>query len=176
MGMTGRDIWTIIHGMGFGMVLFLLFPVVLGVYWMLGRSGDVLPDREKYLRLLLVGLVVMTILAWLTDISGTFFSYAWFRAQPSGSADLAKFPQAYLLAHPQLAAWEDYGMEWKEHLAWFVPILLTAAVYLIFSYRDRVFSEKILFRAVFLVLAGSFLATALAALLGALVSRIAPVR
>ncbi len=40
---------------------------------------------------------------------------------------LPQYPKYYLMSNPQTADWHEFGMEWKEHIAWLVPMPLTAA-------------------------------------------------
>jgi hypothetical protein len=51
--------------------------------------------------------------------------------------DLTQYPRSYLLENPELAAWHNFGMEWKEHVAWMSPILATAVAYVVLRYGLR---------------------------------------
>jgi hypothetical protein len=71
-------------------------------------------------------LAAMAVLAWLTILTGTYIIYPWYRTTPpAGGANLAAYPRAFLVAHPSTSAWHSIGMEWKEHVAWLVPIAIT---------------------------------------------------
>ena len=72
--------------------------------------------------------IVMAVLAWLTVLTGAYIIYPWYRAvPPPGTANLAAFPQRLLLSSPATIGWHSIGMEWKEHVAWLVPISITMA-------------------------------------------------
>lgn len=176
MGFTVREILTIIHGMVLGGLLLLVFSGVLAGLWGLRRYGSIEVAAGRHFRTLFIGMIAITALAWLTVITGTYLPYPWYRATPPSNADLAQFPMAYLLSNPHLAFWEDYGLEWKEHLAWFAPILMTAATFIIIRYREKLFNKKNILRAVTVFLFMAFIAAAIAGILGALVTKIAPVR
>ena len=66
-------------------------------------------------------------------------------------------------------------MEWKEHVAWFAPILATVVAYIVWRYRDGLAENDRLrkYTIVFFVLA--FAAAAIAGLMGALITKAAPV-
>jgi hypothetical protein len=45
-------------------------------------------------------------------ITGTWVVYPWYRESGPSS------PKAQLLANPDTKDWHEFGMEWKEHIAW----------------------------------------------------------
>ena len=128
MELTARSLWTIIHGMGFG-ALYLM--ACSGALVELHRrySSSVRPAIEiEDQRFLSRYLIAMAVVAWLTVLSGTYIVYPWYRAAPPpGATDLAAFPQRFLMSSPSTSAWHSIGMEWKEHVAWLVPISITMA-------------------------------------------------
>jgi hypothetical protein len=79
---------------------------------------------------LIAGTWIMAIVAWITVITGTYIVYPWYRATAPKGADLTQYPRAYLLKDPELAVWHNFGMEWKEHVAWLAPILATAVAFI----------------------------------------------
>ncbi len=176
MAFTWREIWTIVHGMVLGGLLLLSFSGVIIGIWSLRPNPQEEAIIDKKINRLFSLLVLLTILAWLTVIMGSYFPYAWYRATPPAGADLSQYPMAYLLSKPGLGFWEDYGMEWKEHLAWFAPILLTAAAFIFNRYRRRLFEEPRIRKALMVFLILAFAASAVSGLVGALVTKIAPVR
>jgi len=176
IGFTSREFWTIIHGMVFGGLLLLPFPAILVALWDL-RSGSLTDTiRKRRFRLLMISLYIMTFLAWLTILSGTYFPYPWYRAIPPDQADILKYPQAYLYSNPNLSFWEDYGMEWKEHFGWFIPILLTTVSFIFTRFGTRAVYDTKIFRAIMTFLLIAFTATVVSGIIGALVTKIAPVR
>jgi hypothetical protein len=80
------------------------------------------------------------------------------------------------MASPATAGWHDIGMEWKEHIAWFAPICLTATVYLFATYGGRLRQHKGLRGAVFGFAALALVATGVAGFFGAMLIKYAPVR
>ena len=81
-------------------------------------------------------LTAMAVLAWLTVLTGAYIIYPWYRAvPPPGTANLAAFPQRLLMSNPSTSAWHSIGMEWKEHVAWLVPISITMAAAVFSQYR-----------------------------------------
>lgn len=52
------------------------------------------------------------------------------------------YPRYFLLANPNLTAWHNFGMEWKEHVAWLVPILATAIAAVVYQYGPKLIEEE----------------------------------
>jgi hypothetical protein len=52
-------------------------------------------------------------------ITGTRVVYPWYRDPAPDS------PRSVLLADEATVDWHEFGMEWKEHVAWLSPILAT---------------------------------------------------
>jgi len=66
-------------------------------------------------------------------------------------------------------------MEWKEHLAWFAPILATAVAYLVSRYGARLAKEDKIRRAVIVIFTLAFLTAAITGLFGAFINKAAPI-
>ncbi len=47
------------------------------------------------------------------------------------------FPSGFLVSKPTTAGWHNFGMEWKEHVAWLAPILATTVAYMVTKYGAR---------------------------------------
>src|SRR6185437_1670993 len=90
--------------------------------------------------------------------------------------DLAGYPQRLLLATPLTAGWHNLGMEWKEHIAWFAPITLTAAAALVGRYGHHLRYLSALRQAVWGLLVAGFACAAMAGFFGAMLNKNAPVR
>jgi hypothetical protein len=123
----------------------------------------------------------MAIFVWLTVLAGTYVVYPWYRAvPPAGTAKtpaaLAEYPKYELLASPKTAEWHNFGMEWKEHLAWLAPILATAVAVLVTRYGRRAVADAMLRRALLTLYVLAFASASIAGLLGALIDKAAPVR
>ncbi len=177
MEITSREFWTVIHGMTFGAVFLLAFAGGLaGLYSLRPEWVTVEGLKERMFRLN-VGMWVMSAVAWLTVITGTFIVYPWYRATPpKGLTDLAAFPRSLLLASPTTAEWHNFGMEWKEHVGWLAPIAATVVAFAV-TYYGPSLSKRIGERntlIVFFVVA--FATAAIAGMFGAFLNKVAPVR
>jgi len=182
MGFTMHESITILHGMVMGAIVLLVFPVVLAGLWCLRPEWITSKGLKKHLSLIKAGTWIISIFSWLTVIVGSYLPYAWYRLKPPVSAhsmsglDLMKYPAAYLLGHPNLSAWEEIAMEWKEHAGWIVPILATAVAFIVTYYNSRLLEEPKLRNALFTLLSIAFVVAAMCGLLGALITKIAPVQ
>lgn len=176
MQLTEREFWALIHGMVLGTIFLLAFGGGLAGLWSL---------REKYLTeegvtermpRLMVGTTVMAIVAWLTVIVGTWIVYPWYRAvAPAGTTDLTKFPKALLVASPDTAEWHNFGMEWKEHIAFLAPLLATAVAFATLYYGVQLIHRGEIRRAMVIFFTLAFAAAGIAGLFGALITKAAPV-
>jgi hypothetical protein len=173
MEITLRSLLTILHGMGFGALFLLAFSGAFVELVHLGQ-GNTAPSNDNLLR---VYLLVMTILAWLTVLSGAYIIYPWYRAvAPPGTADLSAFPQALLKSHPNTIGWHSFGMEWKEHVAWLAPISITMVTAVFIHYGRQLRSHIAIRRAVLAFVAAAFFAAAVAGFFGAMINKNAPVQ
>jgi hypothetical protein len=173
MEITLRSVLTIIHGMGFGALFLLAFS---GAFVELVQiaQGSSTASNERGVRLY---LLVMTILAWLTVLTGAYLIYPSYRAvAPAGAVDLSSYPQAFLKSHPNTIGWHSLGMEWKEHVAWIAPIALTMVTVVFFHYGRQLRNHLALRRAILAFLAVAFLAAAAAGFSGAMINKYAPVQ
>jgi len=176
MAITFRDAVTALHGMGLGALLLLLFSgAAFGLYaTMIAERPWTQADGR---RVMPAYLAVMAVLAWAAVLAGAYVVYPWYRAHPpAGVADLTAFPRSLLLSSPATAGWHDIGMEWKEHIAWFAPISLTAAAAIVARYGAGLRAMKPLRDAVIGLLLLAFFATCVAGFFGAMLNKFAPVR
>jgi hypothetical protein len=118
----------------------------------------------------------MAIFAWLIVISGTYIIYPWYRAPAPEGADLSLYPRSFLRASETLSVLHTFGMEWKEHIAWFAPILATGVAYLVMRYGPEMAKNSQLRRIVIVLLVLSFVMASIAGVFGAVLSNAAPVR
>jgi hypothetical protein len=167
MALTAREFWLLFH---LGVSVVYLHAFITGLAEV--RLGA---QRNR----LLAGTAIMAVVAWLTVISGTWFVYPWYRAEPlSESAQLQDYPQYYLEEHHNLAYWHEFGMEWKEHVGWLSPILATAVAFIVIRYGPRLVEagrEQRNLRWMLAVLfTVSFLAAAVSGALGAFINVVAP--
>jgi hypothetical protein len=176
MEMTSREIWTLIHGMGLGAVFLLAFAGGLaGLYSLRPELLTVTGIRERMTRLV-AGTWLMALAAWGTVITGTYVVYPWYRASPPEGANLLDYPRYFLLDNPNLAAWHTFGMEWKEHVAWFSPILATVVAFIVLRYGKKLAQMPYLRNAVIITFILAFSAAGIAGLYGALITKAAPIR
>ncbi len=117
----------------------------------------------------------MALAAWLTVITGTYIVYPWYRAKPPAGGDLSLYPRSFLKADPSLSAWNVFGMDWKEHIAWFAPILATVVAYVAWKYGSCLAENDRLRRMMIVIFVLAFAAAGIAGLLGALITKVAPV-
>jgi len=177
MEITTRELWTLIHGMGFGAL------------YLLGGSGAIVALYRKHsigsqdvnasggVRFIGVYLSAMALLAWLTVLSGTYIIYPWYRAAaPAGATNLAAFPRALLLSTPNTRQWHSIGMEWKEHIAWLVPIAISMAATVVVKYAHDLTNHRQLRSAVLGFIAVSLVAAGIAGFFGAMLDKNAPVQ
>jgi hypothetical protein len=176
MSMTVRELWTVIHGMGLGAVFLLAFAGGLaGLYSLRPEWVTISGVRERLMRLT-IGTWVMAIASWLTVITGTYVVYPWYRAKPpEGLTELSDYPRYFLLSVPDLAAWHTFGMEWKEHVAWFSPILATAVAFVVWRYGDQIAQNPKLRSTLIVMFILAFAAAGIAGLFGAFITKAAPI-
>ncbi len=179
MELSAKELWTALHGMIFGAGFLLAFAGVFFELWSL-RSDWLTDDgARRGGRRLIAGAWIMAILAWLTVIIGTYVIYPWYRAKPPNGVTgvaLAGYPKALLLSKPQTADWHEFGMEWKEHIGWFAPILATAVAFVVTRYRRELAGDPQVRRAVLMLFTTAFFCAAVAGMLGALINKFAATR
>lgn len=177
MEISTHDLWTVVHGMGFGALFMLAFSGALAeLYRLAAPSGATQPSqREK--TLLNFYLLAMVVLAWLTVFSGAYIVYPWYRAvPPAGATDLADYPQRLLLSNGKTSEWHNIGMEWKEHVAWLAPIAMTMVAYVTWKYGRAITRPRHMRTAVLAFTVAAFAATGVAGAFGAFLNKYAPVR
>ncbi len=175
MTLTIREFWTAAHGMILGALFLLAFAGGLaGLYSLRPEYLTATGLRERLARLKW-GTTLMAVVAWLTVISGTYIVYPWYRAKAPEGADLTLYPRSMLKADPALSAWHTFGMEWKEHIAWFAPILATVVAFIVWKYGPAIAENNQLRRALIVLFILAFAAAGVAGLFGALITKIAPV-
>jgi hypothetical protein len=176
MELSSREMWTVLHGMLFGAVFLLAFGGGLADLYSLRPQLITPPGVNERVRRLRLGMWTMAAIAWVTVISGTWIVYIWYRAKPTPGADLAHFPKFFLIASKSTAEWHEFGMEWKEHVAWLVPMAITSAAYIVQVYGRRLTDMPLLRRAVMGILVVSFGAAAVAGVFGAFINKVAATR
>jgi hypothetical protein len=79
------------------------------------------------------------------------------------------------LDNPNLAAWHTFGMEWKEHVAWFSPILATAVAFVVWRYGGQIAQHPKLRNPLLILFVLAFAAAGIAGLFGAFITKAAPI-
>lgn len=169
MTLTLREFWTVAHGMIFGAVYLLAFAGGFAGLWSMRTPLLTTEGIEERLRRIRIGMWVMTVMAWLTVITGTYIVYPWYRAP------IPESPRSKLIADASKKAWHTFGMEWKEHVGWFAPILATAVLFLVLYYGDRLSEDERLRKAAMALFVVAFLAAAAAGLFGAFLNKVGPI-
>jgi len=176
MELTFKETWTALHGMVFGAAFLLLFSGGFVAIWNLG-SSDLTPQAAtRQLRRLSIGGWLMVLLVWAAIILGTYCIYPWYRAKPAAGASLVDYPKYLLLSKPQTADWHEFGMEWKEHVAWLTPILMTAVLWIVLFHGRLLVQHVRLRRVVLFLFTVAFFCASVAGVFGALINKAAPTR
>ncbi|HSI79820.1 MAG TPA: hypothetical protein VK919_04125 [Solirubrobacterales bacterium] len=169
MELTGREFWTLAHGLFLGGAFLLAFAGGLAEFYSL-RPALVTPGEVKRrTRRLVAGTSGMAVIAWATVITGTWVAYPWYRE------DVPESPRSELLADPDTESWHTFGMEWKEHVAWIAPMLATAAAVIVLYERQDLIRNQAARRLAIGVFIAAFVTAAIAGILGALITKKAPI-
>ena len=167
--LTDREIWTLVHGMGLGAVFLLSFGGGLAGLYSLREDLVTAEGIRERTRRLLAGTWIMAIVAWLTVLSGTFIAYPWYR-DPAPTS-----PRSILRSDEATAVWHEFGMEWKEHVAWMAPFLATAVAFAVAYYGIQLVKRGDIRRTAITLFILAFLAAGAAGVYGALITKAAPV-
>ena len=177
MEITLKDAITVVHGMFFGALLLLAFTGAATALYAVSTSQGRWDITRAQQRGLSWYVALMALMAWLAVLLGAYAVYPWYRAHPpAGLVDLSGFPQRLLMSNPATSRWHDIGMEWKEHIAWFAPISLTAAAFLVARYGAHLQVMHSVRRALFGLFVLAFLSAGVAGFFGAMLNKYAPVR
>jgi hypothetical protein len=172
MNFTTREWWTLIHGMVFGAVFLLAFAGGLAGLYSL-RPGLVTAEGVKErMRRLKIGVTAMAVAAWGTVITGTWIVYPWYREEDARPIS-ARFQ---LLAKEDTADWHEFGMEWKEHIAWIAPILATAVAFIVVYYGTNLIRHDRVRKTAMVLFVLAFSTAVVAGAFGAFITKVAPVK
>jgi hypothetical protein len=170
MDLSQKEWWGLIHGMGFGAVFLLAFAGgIAGLYSLRPELVTDAGIRERMIRLK-IGVVAMAVAAWGTVITGTWIVYPWYRAKSVDS------PKSILLSSESTKNWHDFGMEWKEHIAWISPILATVAAFIVIYFGTGLIKHDRARKIVMTLFVLAFVMAAIAGIFGALITKVAPVK
>jgi hypothetical protein len=175
MGLTENEFWVVFHGMFLWTVFLLAFSSALIGLWNMRPEWIGVAGFQQRLRRLVAGARIAALSSWLAVLTGTYILFPSYRGRPPEGADPANFPRAYLQSKPELAAWHE-AMEWKQQIAWLVPILATAVAYVVTRYGPRLAHEEKIRRALIVLFTIAFCAAALAGVIGVFINKAAPMR
>jgi hypothetical protein len=166
---TDREWWTVIHGMGLGAVFLLAFAGGLAEFYGLRSDWETRAGIAARMLRLRIGVTAMAVAAWGTVITGTWIVYPWYRDPAADS------PRSTLLADEATKDWHEFGMEWKEHVAWFSPILATVVAFIVIYYGVNLIRHERVRRTAMILYVLAFLFAAVAGAFGAFITKVAPV-
>lgn len=190
MELSNRETWTVLHGLVLGTLFLLAFAGGLAGLWSLRPGYITAAGIQERMRRLYIGSWVMAAVAWATVISGTWIVYPWYRAKLAilGENEFAGCagqvvpgatcsPRDFLLsdASGNTHLWHEFGMEWKEHIAWAAPILATAAAFLVAYYGPRLIARPWLRAVTIVMFVGAFAAAVVGGAFGAFLNKVAPI-
>jgi hypothetical protein len=177
MEISWRGLVTVGHGMLFGgFFLLVLFGSLVKLWQSVFESHPVVLTPRGYL-LEQIYLWKTAALGWLAVLTGTYVVYPWYRAvPPKGTLDMALYPKQVLLGSSTTAGWHNFGMEWKEHVAWLAPIAVTMVAYVWTQYRSEVREHRQIRSAVLVFAMVALLAAGIAGGFGAMINKYAPVQ
>jgi len=169
MDLTSREFWALVHGILLGGAFLVAFTGGLAGFYSLRPELITEAGVVERMRRLEWGTAGMAALTWLTVIVGTWVVYPWYREDTPDS------PRSQLLANPDTEDWHTFGMEWKEHVAWIAPMLATAAAFIVFYYKRDLIRHPTARRMAMALFVGAFAVAVIAGVLGALITKKAPV-
>jgi hypothetical protein len=167
--LSNREFWALVHGVLLGGAFLLAFSGGLAGFYSLRPELVTGASVHERIRRLMIGTTTMAGLVWLTVISGTWIVYPWYREETEDS------PRSLLLADPDTEDWHTFAFEWKEHIAWIAPMLATAAAFIVLYYRDDLIKNQTARKIAMGCFVAAFAIAVIAGLLGALVTKKAPV-
>jgi hypothetical protein len=168
--LSNREVWALVHGLLIGGPFLLAFSG--GLAALHGLRGEYLTQegiRER-VRQLRIGATAMAVLAWATVLTGTWVLLPWYRE------DSTESPQSVLLSDPDTRLWHEFADVWKTHIAHMAPILATSAAALVLYYGPSLARDRTARTVVLALLLGAFAVAGVAAVIGSLVTRAAPIR
>lgn len=170
MELTDREIWALVHGMAIGGPFLLGFSATLAV--LAGLRADQLSAGaiERRVAQLRVGAGALALSAWTIVLIGTWVLLPWYREDSPDS------PRSVLLSDDSTRQWHEFADVWKTHVAVLSPVLATAGAALVVYYGGALARDRAARGVTLALLLGAFAIASVAALIGSLVTRAAPIR
>ena len=192
MKLTNRETWGLIHGLILGATFLLAFAGGLAGLYSYRNQWMTEEGTAERVRRLSVGFWVMAVAAWGTVITGTWIVYPWYREvlakvgddKLAGCADALLpipgkcSPKEFLVSNVSgnTESWHEFGMEWKEHIALLAPMLATSAAFIVVYYGRKLATASGVRRLAIWLFVLAFATAAVAGVLGALITKVAPVK
>lgn len=169
MELTNREIWALVHGLVIGGPFLLAFAAVLvSLHGLRAELLTAAGVRERVAQLRLAG-GVMALMSWTIVAIGTWVLLPWYREDTPDS------PRSILVSNPDTRQWHEFADVWKTHVAYMAPILATTAAALVVYYGRTLARDRTIRNLVLALFLGAFAVSSLAALIGSLVARAAPI-
>jgi hypothetical protein len=170
MDLTTREIWALVHGLVIGGPFLLAFTAVLvSLHGLRAELLTAAGVRERVAQLRVAG-GVMALMSWTIVAIGTWVLLPWYRDESPDS------PRSILISDPDTRQWHEFADVWKTHVAFMAPILATTAAALVVYYGRALAHDRTIRNLVLALFLGAFAVSSLAALIGSLVTRVAPIR
>jgi len=169
MELSTREFWALIHGLILGGAFLLAFSGGLAGFFSLRPELVTAEGLRERVRRLTIGTTAMAVLVWVTVATGTWIVYPWYREDTEDS------PRSLLLANDDTKDWHEFAMEWKEHIAWIAPFLATAAAFIVIYYGAGLARNHGARRIAMACFIAAFAIAVVAGILGALITKKAPV-
>ena len=177
MSMEYREVWSVIHGSIFGLIFLLGFSGAIYALHNLRHDWQTQQGLERNARNIKIYLWALAVCVWAAVLTGTYIVYPWYRATPPpGAYDLSAYPRYFLVSSAATEGWHEFGMEWKEHVAFLAPIAATVTAYAASYFGPQLARRTWERRAIMLFFIFAFATASVAGLLGALITKVAPVR
>ena len=174
MLVSGRSIWTMIHGIALGGgALLALAAALFALYPLRPRAGVSADATASGPMAALTGPIAA--LLWLTTLVGTYVVFPPYRVTPpEGTTDLTAYPRSLVLADPTTAWGQAFAMETKAHLPFIAAMLATSVAFVAWRYRERLLSDPGVRRIGATLLVTCFAIVSYVSLLGVFVNKLAP--
>ncbi len=170
--LTAAEFWLLAH---IAVGVLFLHAFAGGITTLVDSGAARLREPRLRQRVRTWSTLVMAAFVWLAVVSGTWLVYPGYRAAPpDGAVTLDRYPKAALLADEKLSLWHDFGMEWKEHVAWLAPFLATAVAFVVVRYAPLVARDARLRRTLAQLFVIAAVAATIAAVLGSAINKVAP--
>jgi hypothetical protein len=177
MTLDYRETWSAIHGTVFGLIF--LLGSCGAIYALYSLQQDRLSQQglERNTRIVKIFLWILAACVWAAVLTGTYIVYPWYRATPpAGAYDLSAYPRYFLISSAATEGWHEFGMEWKEHVAFLAPIAATVTAYAASYFGAQLARDAQVRRAIMIFFIFAFATAAAAGVFGALITKVAPLR